>query len=507
MRDLFCFFKDIPMSSSHPLVLNAVFWVTFATVFAQFSEAIKHIFLARYFDQQQIGVITLLWAIHVGVRVFSDIGYESALIQQKDDDFEKAVHTSFLTAMIRGIVLCVLLIGLSGFLSEYYQVKQLKSLLMVSSFLFVLMSFKNLFFLNFNRQVQLKKPKILNSVANIADLTVTVLVALYFKSIWAVVVGAFVYHITDVVGTHVLSEKRVSFFKFDREMFRKLFHFGKHIQIISILTYLITQLDRFVIGKMVSLEQVAVYATAYFLANLPATYLMQITNQIAYPLWSKAVLNGDVEARNQMFLITFKFTSLISGLMAVILYIMGDHCILLIYGEKWLGSYEILKILVFFGLIRAIASNFGILFKSIGRPDFITSEIFLKLISICLLIYPMTLSFGTKGVAWAITLPFIIITPFALHYYLKLAQLNSITLVKSLLHPLISIVIVVILSMGMRHLLKAYQIQQVWLNGLGLPVVLLYIGILIGIQIDQDLKNHPILKKLLFFKSASSKDE
>jgi O-antigen/teichoic acid export membrane protein len=489
---------------SHPsLILNAVFWVGFATVFAQFSEAIKNIFLARYFSTQQMGLITLLWAIHTGVRVFSDIGYESALIQQKDEQFEGAVHTSFVTSMLRGLLLCLLLLLSAGWIAEYYAQPQLKDLLIGSAFLFLLMGFKNLYFLSYHRAVQLKKPKLLTSLAHILDLCVTVIIALSFQSIWAVVCGAFAYHLVDVMGTFVLSEKRAKFY-FDYQIFKQLIGFGKHIQMISILTYLITQLDRFVIAKAVAIDQVAIYGTAYFLANLPSTYIMQIANQIAYPLWSKAVRDGDLGLRNQMFMTTLKFTSLAAFLFAVIFYLMGESLIVLIYGQKWLPSYPILKILVFFGLIRAVASNFGILFKSIGRPDFITTEILLKLIAIVLCIYPLTLSFGIQGTAYAVTLPFLIITPFALNIYLKLADLKPITMLKALLIPTLCALVIMLLIFLLRQVdIKHWLWQTSITQGLLLPVFLLFFGLVLGITLDEDLRSNPILSKLLLWKRAN----
>jgi PST family polysaccharide transporter/lipopolysaccharide exporter len=304
--------------------------------------------------------------------------------------------------------------------------------------------------------------------------------------------------LVDVIGTYLLSEKRARF-AFDYQVFSQLIGFGKHIQLISILTYLITQLDRFVIAKVIDIQDVAIYGTAYFLANLPSTYIMQIANQIAYPLWSKASRDGDIALRNQMFITTFKFTSVAALLFTVIFYLLGDRLILLIYGKKWIASYEILKILVIFGLIRAVASNFGILFKSIGRPDFITTEIALKLIAIVLCIYPMSVHFGLQGTAWAVTLPFVIITPFALNLYLKLASLDPKLMLKALFIPMLSTILIAILAV----ILKGIEIelwQHLSVQGLILPVFLFAIGLLMAIYFDRDLNQNPILAKLLFWK-------
>ena len=70
-------------------------------------------------------------------------------------------------------------------------------------------------------------------------------------------------------------------------MFWDLFHFGKYILISSIAGFLINQGDRAILGKFVSLSDLAVYNIGWMLASFPRTFNRVFGRRILFPLYAE----------------------------------------------------------------------------------------------------------------------------------------------------------------------------------------------------------------------------
>jgi PST family polysaccharide transporter/lipopolysaccharide exporter len=62
-----------------------------------------------------------------------------------------------------------------------------------------------------------------------------------------------------------------------------------------------------------------------------------------------------------------------------------------------------MQVLAFYGLMRSIGRTFGPIWKTIGRPDYITKLSAIRVLLIAILIYPMTDAYGILGTAITVT--------------------------------------------------------------------------------------------------------
>ena len=109
-----------------------------------------------------------------------------------------------------------------------------------------------------------------------------------------------------------------------------------------------------------------------------------------------------------------------------------------------------LKILVFFGLFRAVAACTGPLFKAMGKPKVLFWVLFWKLIVIAAIIYPLTTHYGIMGAAIAVTVPM------ALEQFYLWALIKRLTgiRIRNLLGQMVKPFVLAILMYGLIMLLK-----------------------------------------------------
>jgi O-antigen/teichoic acid export membrane protein len=466
-------------------LLSAAAWVGALMALTRASSTIQSIFIARMFERDEVGILSIMAMLSAAIQAFTETGHEAALIQHPQQGLSRAINTAWVGAMVRGVVLCALVVHLAGPVAAFYEDARLEPFLMASGLYFLIIGLKNLHLVRETRELRLRRPKLLSAAATLGGLLTTLGVGLATGSLWCVVAGGLANRVIEVIGSHLIAAERARL-EFHRDDFRALFRYGKSIQLTAILVFLITQIDNAVVGKVISLGALAVYNNAYTLANLPMTQVVGVASQVAFPAWSKVAREGGQAQRNAMFLSTTRFTVALSVALTVALWIGGADLVEVVFGQGWRDVEAPMRILLLFGLWRGVASNFGSLFNSMGRPDLIAREISLKFVVICLLIYPMTARWGVEGAAWAVTLPMCLITPVAMWIYLGIAGLNRRAALQTTVWPLLGGAATMSLWWSARPWLA---LLPVWVRGLALPISALLIICLICWRMDPALRH------------------
>lgn len=439
----------------------AAFWVGALLLVEKLSEIIRASFLARWFSRDEMGMVAILLMLQLGIRVLTETGHYAALVQRTDDQLDEAIDTSFVTSAIRGVVLTLLLMAVAGPVATFYREPRLAGLIMVSGIVFFLDGLESKHMLRFNRRVEMHKPKLIEAGATAVNLAITIGVAIAFDTIWCVVFGSLGSRLVRVVLTHVVAERRTRL-RFSKPIFWELFRYGRNIWGTAVLVFLVTQMDDAVVGRVLDLDRLSLYALAYMLANLPITSIVGVATQVAFPTWSAVVRQGDMEKRDRMFLGTVRFTGALSIALSIAMLVSGADLLETIFGAKWRDANEALSVLIWFGLIRGVSSNFGTLFNSLGRPHLVLREIAIKVVVIVVSIYPMTVAWGIRGAALAVTLPMVLITPIAAHIYLRIAGISGRAAIATLIRPALGAALVI----AARHLVD----DAAWHVALPVPV-------------------------------------
>ena len=151
------------------------------------------------------------------------------------------------------------------------------------------------------------------------------------------------------------------------------------------------------------MEQLGYYINAYFFANLPATHITSVLGQLIFPTYSH--YNQNQEKLNRLFLRSLKVVAFITIPASFGILALSDEIASVLLGEIWIPMVPALKILVFFGLFRAVAACTGPLLNAMGKPNIVFWILFWKLTMIAIIIYPLTILYGISGTALAVTIP------------------------------------------------------------------------------------------------------
>lgn len=381
-------------------VMRSGIWVGSAETTKAILNVGRSIVLARLLSPEAFGLMGLCSIVIRTIETFTRPGIAMAVIQRQDA-FETARDTAFTLLLARGLLLAVFLAGLAPAVAWFYEVDQLEPILQVMSVIFLLNGLQNINTIAKQKQLDFRAISYLDLATAVLGTIITIVVAYWMRSVWALVIGQVV-----TAGTYTLlsyyfvpGRPRITI---DWKIARELLSYGKFITASSIVLFVASELDTAVLGKIAGAEQLGFYVLAFTIANLVTTNISKVVSKIMLPAYS--ALQSDLTALKRAYIRTLSSVVLLVLPAAVGIILIADPLIRVVYGEVWGQAAIPLQVLAVFGLLRALASFNGYLFEGIGRPNVAFRLALFRLLVIAPMIVPMINGYGLLGAALTVTI-------------------------------------------------------------------------------------------------------
>ena len=380
-------------------MLRSGFWVSFSSVSVNAITTIRQIALARLLTPEIFGLMSICSIIIRGMQVITELGFGAALIHRQSS-FEESKDTAFTMTSIRGVILTLFVaLLISPIAAWFYRRSELNILLQVLALTFFIDSLRNINTIALQKELDFKLLTYISQASSVISTCIVITLAWYMRNVWALVIGSIFNSIVNLTMSYVFVPGRPKFM-LHKDIVKDLFHYGKFITGLSIVTFFVTELDNIVIGKIIGIPALGYYAIAFTLANLPATHISKVASQILFPLYSK--MQHDVKALRKGYSHALSLVSGITIPAAAGLIVLAPEIIGCVYGEKWLPAVIPLQLLAIFGVIRSVVVLIGYLMNGIGQPKTNFKIACVRAIVIVSIIYPLSANLGIVGVALAV---------------------------------------------------------------------------------------------------------
>ncbi|MFK7983877.1 MAG: flippase [Saprospiraceae bacterium] len=162
------------------------------------------------------------------------------------------------------------------------------------------------------------------------------------------------------------------FFNFSKQIdwnwIKKLIDFGKYAVSTNLSVILYKNMDKMMLGAMISTASVAVYDLAIRITNL-----MDIPTSsaaaVVFPQSAREMVTKGKDGVKKMY--EQSVGAILALLVPLILFveIFPEFIILIIAGEAYLSAVPLLRITILFGLFLPFGSQMGTVLESIGKPN------------------------------------------------------------------------------------------------------------------------------------------
>ena len=470
-------------------VTSGGFWVFLSNALSQVTGIVKMIVLARLLIPSDFGLIGIAGFILSILDLISKPGFRAALIQ-KEGDIKDYINSIWGITILRGAGLCLIVFFSAPFVAQFFKAPNAVSIIRAMSFTFLLNSLTNPGVVYFVKNLDFRRQFIFDISGTLVDVAVAIPLALLLRNVWALVITSLADYVANVFISYVICSYRPSLFGYNAEKAKELFRYGKWISGINLIGLLINQGDNAFVGRFLGVNALGFYSQAFKFSNIPATQVTGIVSQVAFPAYSQ--LQGDIKRLREWYLKTLQVISFISIPLAGGMFALASEFTHIFLGDKWMPMVPAFQVLSLYGLVRSIAGTTGTLFQAVGKPDILAKLVFVRLVMMALLIYPLSLYWGIVGTSLAVFLSALFIDPFSYYMVIRIIECSIWDFFKIILLPLINTVIMVLLIFG----LKNYNLTQIRIINFLLIAVLgalLYFGMTYFIE---GTLNHRIKDKV-----------
>ncbi len=318
--------------------------------------------LARLLSPDDFGVVAIASVIIAFFNLFTDMGLSPAIIQNKSLAKEELANI-FSFTIWTGILISVLFFSASWLIGNYYNSKILKTLCQLLSI--------NLFFASANivpgamfyRHKEFKYIAIRSFVIQIAGGAGAVTAALWGAGLYALIINPIISSILIFVISYQRYPQRLHF-TLGLKVLEKIFTYSAFQFLFNIINYFSRNLDKLLIGKYMSMASLGYYEKSYRLMMLPLQNITQVITPVMHPIFSD--FQNDKEKLAISYERIVRFLAFIGFPLSILLFFTAKEVTLIIFGDQWLPSVPVFRILSLSVGIQIILSSSGAIFQAAG---------------------------------------------------------------------------------------------------------------------------------------------
>ena len=344
---------------------SAVGWTTAARILQQSLQFGISILLMRLLGPEAFGLIAMVTVFTGFIRVFSDFGFASALIQSQEVTEAHRSGVFWFTVLV-GLALTLFAFAISPLVAAFYDVPLLRPVTAAIGLSFVLSAPASV------PRALLQKALRFKQIASAEVATTTlssgaaIALALKGAGVWSLVVQSVLGAAAGSVFIFLVSDWRPRW-KLDFRGLTDLLRYGAGLTGFNAVNYWSRSADNLLVGKFLGATSLGFYARAYSLMLLPLAEVIGVLRPVLFP--ALAEIQHDRERVRRAYLranrlITFITFPMMFGLLAV-----ADPFVTGLLGPDWAGVIPLIQILAMAGLLDTVANPTGWLFLSQGKTD------------------------------------------------------------------------------------------------------------------------------------------
>lgn len=426
------------MKVSGKKIASGVGWVAVASLGNQGLRLLVKLILARLLLPEDYGLIGMAVIFTSFIKIVSEFGMGSALIQKKEEELtEDHFTTAFWTNIgVSSIGYVIIALVLSPIAVWFYEEPQLRLLLPVIAISIVLDALYLIPKVQLSRKLEFKSQAIINLVAVVIAGGVAVYMAFAGFGVWSLAFNGII--VSAISGVLYFREVRwLPTFTFNKEAFLSLFNFGGYVLIERIFYFVTNNIDYLLIGKLIGSTALGVYTLSFILTDTFRTKVMNIFNKVLFPAYSS--MQGDPTVLKKYYLGVIHLNANILIPVMMVFIALAEPIILVGFGSEWMGAVKPLRILSLSVIVHALSGTVSTVIKSTGRADLIVKiNVLLTLFVTVPAISMGAIWFGIAGAAWGVLIYKTIGLMIYQRYIRKIIGVPFMDLVRQVYKPIIA---------------------------------------------------------------------
>ncbi len=259
-------------------------WITAGHFASQFIRMGSNLILTRLLFPEAFGVMALITVFLVGLTMLSDIGVSLSIQQSPRGDDPDFLDTAWTIQIIRGVVLWIACCFLGIFAAWIYDNELLRAMLPVAGLSLLVAGFNPTRIDAASRHLTLRRVTLLDFVSQVISVGMLLILAWQMKTVWSLIIGGVLGALVRLFIMNMFLPGPRNKLRWSPDAASELIKFGKWIFLSTLCGFLLTQGDKAILGKYLSLTTLGIYNIGYFMASFPQALSARIMGQVMIPM-------------------------------------------------------------------------------------------------------------------------------------------------------------------------------------------------------------------------------
>ncbi|MBO6523629.1 MAG: oligosaccharide flippase family protein [Balneolaceae bacterium] len=337
--------------------VKSVAWSTTSAIAGGVLGPISYIFKARFLSPGEIGILAIILLVNGLVVQLLSAGFNQAIVERDKLDSE-SFSSLYLVNLFLSVMCTIAVIAGKDLIAFIFEMEELKTLLIIASFQYVLVGIGNPYKGLFQREINFKLLSIIDIVKALVLFLVTIILLFLEFKLYAIIYANL---ITAILGSllqiYFGVRARIIPFKFIFRFssIRSSIHFLKYYSGKLTSSYLTQNLDALIVGIFLPEYILGIY---YFAKNLIDKFRMLLTNSLTsflFPFFAE--IKNDFDRIRNTYLKTIDLMSLISFFVSFLIISTADSFVAILFGEEWIDSIIVFQVLAGSMIFSLLTNN------------------------------------------------------------------------------------------------------------------------------------------------------
>lgn len=350
-------------------IVNATKWSAVTEIIAKLVIPISSMVLARLLTPEAFGVVTTLTMIITFAELFTDAGFQKYLVQHEfknDVDREQSTNVAFWSNFVMSILIWGLIAIFADPLAALVGNPGLGHVLIIACVSIPLAAFSSIQMALYKRDLDFKTLFKVRIVSILIPLIVTIPLAIWLRSYWALVWGTIIQNVVSAVLLTVFSKWKPKLF-YSLAKLKEMLSFTVWSLFEAISIWLTGYVDVFIVGTMLSQHYLGLYKTSSAMVGQIMGLITAAATPVLFSSLSR-LQNDDSE----FSILFFKFQKIVALLVMPIgvgIYCFRDFITSIILGNQWMEASGFIGLWGLTSSITIVLSHFSSeVYRAKGRP-------------------------------------------------------------------------------------------------------------------------------------------
>jgi len=373
--------------------------LTSASAFEIGARLLRNVILTRLLVPEYFGLMAMIMSVMAFFEAFTEVGVRHVVIQNKKGGSEEFLNVAWWFSSIRGACLFVAAFFAAPLVCDFYSAPELLLPIRAAFAALLLNGIVSPRIHALEKELKYLKFVAMKQGSAVLNVVTAVVLSLFIKSVWPLVIGL----VIEYAGICLLSYVLIPFrpkLRINKTYMGEILRFARGMFGLPILTFTFFQFDIFIIGKLLTREELGLYSIARSLALVSILAFSKIVRPLVLPALSKIK-----DSKKSLKMALLNITDLICVVcmpFTAFCVVFAEPLLSFAYGPRYgtvSASYSILAVYVLFRLLGIILMQ---LFYVLAAPHLQRRFALIRALLVLAVAYPVVNTFGLVGAAMTV---------------------------------------------------------------------------------------------------------